>query len=132
MRIIIENIQKKLDNRIMVTCSTDIGKIKGNWKSHAVPRVGAEYHAELTLPPLKREDISVLKERNLLPSVQVSSEGKVHFQGQCEVVDEDDIHVIRYAVDWIDMVEISSVTIAEGDWVAFSMESEEIDIYPYF
>lgn len=129
MRMTIRTIEYTNES-IYVTGNTDIGSIKGVWQYSELPIQNSSYFFELNLGELDRREISIIKEENACPCV--SSDGRqVSFKGICEEV--DDVYVIRFAPDWIEMLEVDNddFTIRKGDTISFSTDSASIIIYPY-
>lgn len=54
------------------------------------------------------------------------------FNCQVEDIDED-VYYVRFAADWLDMVEIESncVLLDKGSFASFTVRYEDIWIYPY-
>ena len=50
----------------------------------------------------------------------------------CEEI--DDVYVIRFAIDWIEMISIENddFKIKKGDAISFSLNYDRIGIYPYY
>lgn len=128
MRICIANIEYE-NNDIYVTCKTAIGSLIGKWCDKAqLPILLKNYHCELTIREIERREIAIIPEG--APSVHYENE-EVVFIGVCEEI--DDIYVVRFDTDWLEMVEVKSddFMIKRGDIVSFSVEYERISIYPY-
>jgi len=129
MRMIITNIECK-DEHIYVTGETGIGSIKGKWCYRDLPIVGAIYFFELSIDELDKNEISVIYDERFCASVNLR-DNQVQFQGICEEV--DDVYIIRFADDWIEMISIENddFIINKGDKISFSLNYECIGIYPY-
>lgn len=129
MRVIITNIENR-DNHIYVTGKTAIGSIKGRWYYKESPILGETYFFELSIDELDRNEISVISDITFCPSVNFS-DNKVQFEGICEEI--DDVYVIRFSDDWIEMLSIKNdnFSIKRGDAVSFSIDYDLIGIYPY-
>lgn len=128
MRIYITNIEHE-DSEIYVTCESTIGNLKGKWCDKvSLPVLQRNYHCELTIREIERSEIAIIPEG--IPSVHYEN-GKVVFTGICEEI--DDIYVIRFAGDWLEMVDVRNddFTIETGDMISFAIEYEAISIYPY-
>lgn len=115
---------------IYVTGNTSIGTIKGKWCYKESPIVGKTYFFELSIEELNRDKISIIDDEQFHPSVYLDDK-QVQFKGICEAI--DDIYVIRFSIDWIEMISIENddFTIKEGDSISFSLSYKCIDIYPY-
>ena len=89
-----------------------------------------KYFFELSIGDLDTKEISVIDEKKFCPSVNFS-DNQVQFKGICEEI--DDIYVIRFCDDWIEMIAIESENIAikKGDEISFSVSYDRIGIYPY-
>ncbi len=129
MRMVIENVEYENDY-IYVTGNTSIGRIKGKWCHREKPILGETYFFELSLDEFDRNEISILCDEQFSPSVYFSDK-RVEFKGICEEI--DDIYVIRFAIDWIEMISIGNedFTIKKGDAISFSLNYDCIGIYPY-
>lgn len=130
MRIIITNVEYE-NNHIYVIGNTDIGNIKGEWYCHEIPILGETYFFELHISDLDKNEILVMGDKQFCPSVDFS-ENRVQFKGICEKI--DDVYVIRFSCDWIEMISIKNddFQIKKGDVVCFSISYDRIGIYPYF
>ena len=121
------------DNIILVTGSTDCGTLKGIWKSSTLPAVGKTYNTELTFglrtSAVDRADIVIGHSQT--SAVISTTEDSTIFTGLCEEI--DDIYYIRFSPDALEMLEIKNDdhTIKEGDYITFSLRSDDIGIYPY-
>ena len=84
--------------------------------------------AEINIPMLTYTQVAVAD--GFTPSVSING-GAVSFVGRCESI--DDIYVIRFAADWLTMVEIEGADgmINEGDMIAFSVDGRQIEIFSY-
>lgn len=129
MRMIITNIECK-DKRIYVTGETGIGSIKGKWCYRDFPIIGAIYFFELSIDELDKNEISVIYDERFCTNVNLC-DNQVQFQGICEEV--DDVYIIRFSDDWIEMISIEDddFSIKKGDKISFSLNYECIEIYPY-
>ena len=129
MRTIITNVESK-DNRIYVVGNTEIGSIKGEWCYRERPILGETYFFELNIGELDRNDISVIYEEQFCSSVNLNN-NQVQFRGICEEI--DDVYVIRFSHDWIEMISIKNddFSIKRGDAISFSISYNDIGIYPY-
>lgn len=130
MRMIITNIEYE-NNRIYVTGDTGIGNIKGEWCYKETPIVGETYFFELSIGDLDKNQISVICDEPFCSGV-CFSDVQVQFKGICEEI--DDVYVIRFSDDWIEMISIEDddFSIKKGDAVSFSIGYDRIGIYPYF
>jgi len=129
MRMIIVNIEYKNDC-IFVVGNTSIGSIKGRWCYSEKPIIGETYFFELLIDEVDRNEISILYNQIFKPSVSYIDD-KVKFKGICEEV--DDIYVVRFAIDWIEMISVKNddFTIREGDKIEYLLNYKCIGIYPY-
>lgn len=129
MRMIIANVEYENDC-IYVTGNTSIGSIKGKWCYKEKPILGKTYFFELSIDEFDRNEVSILSDEQFKPSVYFRDEC-VEFKGICEQI--DDIYVIRFAIDWIEMISIENddFTIKKGDAISFSLKYDYIGIYPY-
>ncbi len=115
------------NDKIIVTGTTEIGKIKGVWKYREQPVVKCAYFIELSYE--KFEKISQSQVHNFSTSL---CDDMVEFNCQVEDIDED-VYYVRLAMDWLDMVEIESncVQLNKGSFASFTVKYEDIWIYPY-
>lgn len=129
MKMVISNIECEKDC-VYVTGNTSIGSIKGKWCDKENPILGETYFFELNIDEFDRNKISILSDEQFRPSVYFRDK-YVKFRGICEAI--DDIYIIRFAIDWIEMISIENddFTIKKGDAVLFSLDYDCIDIYPY-
>lgn len=129
MRMIIKEIES-IDKCTYVIGITDIGSIKGIWHYSELPVLNYSYFFELTIGEIDRNEISIINKDNFFPGV--STDGKqVSFSGICEEI--DDIYVVRFAPDWIEMIEVKNddFVIRKDDVISFSINCNSIFIYPY-
>lgn len=129
MRMTIKNIECT-DKCTYVTGDTDVGSVKGIWYNSELPILNGIYFIELNIGEIDRNEILVIDEADFYPCV--SSNGKqVLFKGIWEEI--DDVYVIRFAIDWIEMIEINNddFTIRKGDVISFTANCASISIYPY-
>lgn len=129
MRMIIDNIEYENDD-IYVTGNTNIGNIKGKWCYKEKPILGKTYFFELGINECDRSKISILCDEQFCPSV-CCGDKNIDFKGICETI--DDVYVIRFTIDWIEMMSIKNddFTIKKGDTITFSLNYDGIGIYPY-
>lgn len=129
MKIILKNIEYENDC-IYVTGVTSIGSIKGIWSYSEKPIIDQEYFCELSINDINRNEISVVRNTDFHSKVLVDKR-EVIFKGVCEEIDE--IYVIRFAEDWIEMIAIidDDFSIKKGDSIQFSTNCECISIYPW-
>lgn len=130
MRMIITNIEYK-NERTYVIGNTHIGNIKGEWCDKEMPILGATYFFELNIGDLDKKEISVLSNEQLGSSVEFN-DNRVQFKGICEQI--DDVYIIRFSDDWIEMISIANddFSIKIGDAISFSISYDRVGIYPYF
>ena len=129
MRMTITNIQYE-NSRVYVIGDTSIGNLKGEWCDKAAPVLGKTYFFELNIGDLDKKEISVIDDEQFCSSVKFS-DNQVQFKGICEEI--DDVYVIRFCDDWIEMIVIENddFSIKKGDVVSFSISYDRIGIYPY-
>lgn len=129
MRMTITNIEYE-NNRVYVIGDTSIGNLKGEWCDKKTPILGETYFFELNIDNLNKKEISVIDNEQFFPSVKFS-DNQVHFKGICEEI--DDVYVIRFCDDWIEMIVIENdnFLIKKGGAIAFSISFDRIGIYPY-
>lgn len=130
MILIVSDI--KYDNdKIVIYGITEIGIIKGIWKSNEMPILLNKYSVELTFKMFEKQ-ISIEYEEEIYAEIW-AIDNTVHFHGICEDLDED-VYYVRFATDWLDMIEIpeSNTEIKKGNHISFSAKYENIWIYPYF
>lgn len=128
--MIIANVEYENEN-IYVTGNTSIGNIKGKWCYKEKPILGETYFFELNIDEFERNEITILSDEQFSPSVCFRDEC-VKFKGICEEI--DDVYVIRFAIDWIEMISIENddFKIKKGDAISFSLNYDRIGIYPYY
>lgn len=129
MRMIITNTEYS-NKRIYVTGNTSIGSIKGEWCYKEKPVLGETYFFELSIGELDKNEISVVYDEQFRPGVSFHG-NQVQLKGICEEI--DDVYVIRFSDDWIEMVTIENddFLIKKGDAISFSISYNCIGIYPY-
>lgn len=128
MRIIIKSIESN-DAYTYVIGDTNIGSIKGVWRYKEVPIVDKAYFFELNIADFDRREISIIHEEQ--SSSVCCKDNEVAFKGICDEI--DDVYVVRFAEDWIEMISIENddFTIQKGDWISFSVSCDSVLIYPY-
>ena len=116
------------NDKIIVTGTTEIGKLKGVWKYREQPVVKYTYFIELSYEKFEKK-ISQSPVHNFGTFM---CDDMVDFNCQVEDIDED-IYYVRFATDCLDMVEIESnrVQIDKGSFASFTVRYEDIWIYPY-
>ncbi len=128
MRILI-NEKRNINNKVIVSGTTDIGSIKGVWKSIKEPVIGEIYSVELNIDEIPKGQVSIISNKVEQSKVYIDGE-YVCFIGRCE--DVDDVHYIRFANDWLEMIEIDADDIVKkGDYISFKQIYTFIWIYPY-
>ncbi len=127
MKLEVDKIEYEND-KIIVTGTTEIGKIKGVWKYREKPVVKYTYFIELSYEKFEKK-ISQSLIRNFSTSI---CDDMVVFNCQVEDIDED-IYYVRLAMDCLDMVEIESncVQLNKGSFASFTVRYNNIWIYPY-
>ncbi len=130
MTIVVEMVVTEMNDKLSICGKTDIGPIAGIWRSFDIkPVVGTKYDCELFLPYIDSDEITARQEP-LSPSyTEIGIDGKVYFKGLCEAI-EDDSFVVSFGSDWIECFEISGLKVKLYDSILFSIEKNEIDIYP--
>lgn len=127
MKIVISSKQLTSDV-IIIEGTTEIGTIKGVWKYGEEPVVGKAYSVELSIENLHKEQIWV--EKNMKEPKTYMEGEYVYFIGTCEDIDE--VYYIRFALDWLEMIEVDADNIINiGDCILFKQSYDLIDIYPY-
>lgn len=129
MRMIITNIERN-DKSIYVTGNTSVGNIKGCWCHNEEPILEETYFFELGIGEIDRSKISIFRDEEFSASVNLG-DTQVLFRGVCEEI--DDVYVIRFSKDWIEMITIGNgdFSIKKGDGVSFFIGYDNIGIYPY-
>jgi len=129
MKILIETLYETQEGKIIVTGRNPIGLIKGTWKSINIPLVNEEYDVELTLPILSGDAV-MIEESHLPAQSLVDSNDRLYLRGKCEVIDEDNIYVIRFNTNWIEMLEIEANKIDVNDIISFTVPVNQVEINP--
>lgn len=129
MKFIVSEIQQN-DKNTMVCGITEAGVIKGVWKGREPPVMLNAYHVELSC-----KEFNVRKSDKTIGEAYAEvlpSEECVHFCGVCEGIDED-VYFVRFAADWLDMVDIPEGCneVKKGDYVSFEVKYNDIWIYVY-
>ena len=129
MRMTVTNIEYE-NSRVYVIGDTSIGNLKGEWCDKKIPILGETYFFELSIDDLDKKEILVIDNKQFCSSVNFS-DNQVQFKGICEEI--DDVYVIRFCDDWIEMIVIENdnFLIKKGGAVAFSISYDRIGIYPY-
>ena len=129
MRLIVSSIQNDNENTVIYGI-TEIGIIKGIWKYEESPVLLNAYSVELSFEKFDKQ--IVIEHQEEIYAEIWGIDDTVHFHGICEDIDED-VYYIRFADDWLDMVEIPGDTpeINKGDHVYFSAKYRNVHIYPY-
>lgn len=127
MRFVIDKIECQ-ETLTIVVGKTAIGTIKGIWKDTETPVIGKNYHIELTITSPNEINIS---ERELCLSVYLDNESVI-FIGVCDDSD-DEVYYLHLDIDWIEMLDIDVITSRKrkGDYISFSANFYNIEIYPY-
>lgn len=127
MKLEVDKIEYEND-KIIVTGTTEIGKIKGVWKYREQPIVKYTYFIELSYEKFEKK-ISQSPIRNFSTSIY---DDMIVFNCQVEDIDED-IYYVRLAMDCLEMVEIESncVQLNKGSFASFTVRYDDICIYPY-
>ena len=127
MKFGVDKIESEND-KIIVTGTTEIGKIKGVWKYREQPVVKHTYFIELSYLKFEKK-ISQSQEHSFSTTI---CDDMVVFNCQVEDIDED-VYYVRFAMDWLDMIEIESncVQLNQGSFASFTVRCEDICIYPY-
>lgn len=113
MQFIIDKLEY-LETLLIVTGKTSIGTVKGIWKHKKEPTLGKLYHVELSID--KPKEVKVLVE-NKFPSVSLDNE----------------VYYLRFDIDWLDMlnIEVRTDRKKKGDYISFSVNWDNLGIYPY-
>lgn len=134
MKLQIKSIRQS-DKGILAECLTNIGILKGIWKGNEEIVIGNTYNVELDI--IKYYNLKDVSNRsyNEYPEERIcvfTDNNKVTFCGIVESKDED-VYYIRYASDWIDMIEIpeNSPQIPVDHYIEFCADADNILIYPY-
>lgn len=127
MRLEVNQIEYEKD-MIIITGTTEIGTVKGVWKYREQPIVNKGYFVELSYMKFEKE----LHKSSTRILNTLMCEDTITLIGRVEDIDEE-VYYIRFAVDWLDMVEINNSCdrINKGDFVSFSVRYNDIWIYPY-
>lgn len=127
MKLGVDKIEYEND-KIIVTGTTEIGKMKGVWKDREQPVVKYAYFIELSYMKFEKK-ISQSSEHNFSTTIY---DDMVVFNCQIEDIDED-VYYIRLAMDWLDIVGIESncVQLNKGNFASFTVRYEDVWIYPY-
>ena len=130
MRMRIENIISEKDS-LLVEGITSIGRVCGVWRYNEKPILGECYNFELDIEALEDEKVIVLNDdKNISTEVYIDKD-KVFFKGIVEQI--DDIYVVRFSGDWIEMIEIEhdNHRINTGDCIKFYQTKRKMSIFPY-
>lgn len=132
MTLLVEEISKEINSKLVVKGKTEIGVFMGLWMSREVdPEVGKKYCCELSLPDLRADDMRVLPNGTKTPVyTDVDLEGRVIFKGVVWAAEQGGI-VVSFAPDWIECFEIKGGGLNVYDSVMFVLEKEDVKIYPY-
>jgi len=129
MRLFIVTVNKSEDGKVIVTGKTSIGDFKGIWKSKDVPLVNEDYDVELTLPLLSRDSVKI-EEPHLSAQSMLDLNERLYLRGKCEIIDEDDIYIMRFDTNWIEMLEIERNEIKVNDIISLMVPIDQVEIYP--
>ena len=126
MRFIVEKVCRQGD-RIMVSGRTPVGPLQGIWQNREPPIVRSGCHVELTIDAPHE----AAAPRVCAPATALAGDTVV-FHGLCEEADEA-LYYLRFAADWLEMIDISAISIPRkaGDLISFSAPVDGIKIYPY-
>ncbi len=129
MKMVIKGIER-IEKYTYVVGNTDIGNIKGVWHDSEIPVLNSIYFFELLIREIDRHEISIVNTDHIFPCVSSNGE-QVFFRGICEEI--DDMYAVRFAPDWIEMIEIKNddFVIHKGNVISFSVNCDSIFIYPY-
>lgn len=128
MRIVIDSIIGQADCKYEVIVKLENGNLKGMWKGNQIPLIGETYDAELSFPP-----VILLNSDKIESKVSIIKDHKVEFYGTCEDIDDDiddDVYIIRFADNWIEIVDGINNDIRRGDNINFVLTDTDILIYP--
>lgn len=128
MRLVI-NEAKYQENLTIVTGKTTIGTIKGIWKNTENPVIGNKYHVELSIN--FPHEAHIQPKEKQFPFVSSDNAGVI-FGGVCEGFDNE-VYYLRFETDWIDMLDINAISSKKqkGDYISFTANYYDIEIYPY-
>ncbi len=101
MTILVEEISKELNGKLLVKGKTKIGNFMGCWMARDLaPEIGKSYGCELVLPELTAQDMRVIPNGNETP-VYTDIDNNVVFKGIIWVAEHGGI-VVSFAPDWIE------------------------------
>ncbi len=132
MTILVEEITKELNGKLMVKGKTKIGAFTGCWMARdIIPEIGKKYGCELVLPELTAQDMRVIPNGIETPVyTDIDIDNNVVFKGIIWVAEHGGI-VVSFAPDWIECFEIKGSGLNAYDSVMFVVKKEDIEIYPY-
>ena len=55
---------------------------------------------------------------------------RLYLRGKCEIIDEDDIYIMRFDTNWIEMLEIEHNEIKVNDIISLMVPIDQVEIYP--
>lgn len=126
MKIQVKTIE--VDNsRIVITGNTNLGELKGIWKSDDFPVIGMFYFVELNIAELHNNQIISVRDEVGCLKVCINGDN-VLFAGVCEAI--DDVYYIRFTDDWLE-IDSKNIQIGKGDYILFRQRYDQILIYSY-
>ena len=130
MRMRIENIISEKDS-LLVEGITSIGRVCGVWRYNEKPILGESYYFELDIESIEDEIVSILNDDCTFSTEVFIEKDNVFFKGKVEQI--DDIYVVRFSRDWMEMIEINhdNHRIKQGDCIMFYQTKRKISVYPY-
>ena len=127
----VKQIIRELNGKITVRGESGIGAFMGTWMSHDItPKPDKIYSCELSLPEIRGEEMKIKRFRDRPAYTDITLENKVIFKGVCIAV-EDGSMVVGFTDEWIECFEFAGVELHQYDTVTFSLDKEEILVYPY-
>lgn len=127
MKFVIEKWERQ-GSQTIITGKTEIGMLKGIWKSQQEPAAGEVCHVELNIQHPKEAT-----QPQAIPAPWVRlDQDKVLFMGICEERDSE-VYYLRFDIDWLEMLEADVIVSqkGKGETISFSADWHNIEIYPY-
>jgi len=94
-----------------------------------MPLLNAEYDVELSLPMLLGSDVSV-ENVSLSARAEINTDETMYLRGTCEGINEDNIYIVRFDSNWVEMLEIENTNICVGDVISFTMNVNQVEVFP--
>ncbi len=131
MKLLIEEITNEFNHTVSVKGQTGIGSFCGVWMSREFdPEIGKSYYCELSLPEIRGEQMVIKRYQDMPTYTDIMLDGRVVFKGIVDAV-EDGSMVVSFSYDWIEAFEFNGVDLRMYDTVKFSLDKNDIRIYPY-